>query len=482
MILDKLEDVKSKYDVCIVGAGPSGLILSEKLSKKLNILIIEGGSFEISDKSQEIYSGQVIGDNYFDLSTTRLRYFGGSSNHWGGWVRNLEEDEFEKIESLKVDEWPIKKKDLDKYLDVACGILKIKNNFQSENFIKNSFNKVNYSRVEEPHLFSKPYIEKFAKSKNIDLCLNTNLINAEIKNNFVTKIIVSNFKNLKKKINSKKFIIAAGGLENSRILLWIKKNNPNSFFSKISNIGTYFLEHPHIHVGHFITKINDVERKDADFPAFFLHIDKEKKNNFNILGSAFRFYHYPGSSSISKKIIAELSCLAPKYLKNLYNIFDKKLICTGKLFIVSEQHPNINNRIELDHGSLDIFGIPKIKLFWKKNTIDKKTISLSSKFLAEEFSNKNFGRISLSNTIYNDDLPKNENDGDYIGGNHHMGGTRMSNDYKKGVVNSDLKIWGINNMYVCGSSVFPRGGTCNPTLSIIQLSLRLADHINSKFS
>ncbi len=206
MILDKLEDVKSKYDVCIVGAGPSGLILSEKLSKKLNILIIEGGSFEISDKSQEIYSGQVIGDNYFDLSTTRLRYFGGSSNHWGGWVRNLEEDEFEKIESLKVDEWPIKKKDLDKYLDVACGILKIKNNFQSENFIKNSFNKVNYSRVEEPHLFSKPYIEKFAKSKNIDLCLNTNLINAEIKNNFVTKIIVSNFNNLKKKLIQKNLL------------------------------------------------------------------------------------------------------------------------------------------------------------------------------------------------------------------------------------------------------------------------------------
>ena len=54
-----------------MGAGASGLVISEKLSKKHKILI-EGGSFDISEKSQEIYAGKVIGDNYFDLTTTRL--------------------------------------------------------------------------------------------------------------------------------------------------------------------------------------------------------------------------------------------------------------------------------------------------------------------------------------------------------------------------------------------------------------------------
>ena len=88
------------------------------------------------------------------------------------------------------------------------------------------------------------------------------------------------------------------------------------------------------------------------------------------------------------------------------------------------------------------------------------------------------GRISLNNKVHNGELPKDEKDGNFIGGNHHMGGTRMSNDSKRVVVDEYLKVWGIYNLYVCGRSIFPRGGTCNPTLSIIQLSLRLGDHLN----
>ena len=49
MILDNLEKIKSSYDICIIGAGASGLVISEKLSKKYKILIIEGGSFDISE-------------------------------------------------------------------------------------------------------------------------------------------------------------------------------------------------------------------------------------------------------------------------------------------------------------------------------------------------------------------------------------------------------------------------------------------------
>ena len=159
------------------------------------ILIIEGGSFDISEKSQEIYAGKVIGDNYFDLTTTRLRYFGGSTNHWGGWVRNFDNEDFEKNEKLNLTNWPIKKKSLDFYLDETCKILNIKNYFKTSNFEMPSFNKVVYQRVTEPHLFSKPYINKIKNSKNIDLCLNSNLINAEIKDQLVTKILISDFKN-----------------------------------------------------------------------------------------------------------------------------------------------------------------------------------------------------------------------------------------------------------------------------------------------
>ena len=62
-------------------------------------------------------------------------------------------------------------------------------------------------------------------------------------------------------------------------------------------------------------------------------------------------------------------------------------------------------------------------------------------------------------------------------GNHHMGTTRMSSSDKNGVVDSNLKLFGTKNLYILGSSVFPTGGHVPPTLTIVALSVRLAEHL-----
>jgi choline dehydrogenase-like flavoprotein len=63
------------------------------------------------------------------------------------------------------------------------------------------------------------------------------------------------------------------------------------------------------------------------------------------------------------------------------------------------------------------------------------------------------------------------------GGWHHMGTTRMSQDSRKGVVDANCKVHGIENLFVAGSSCFPNGGAVNPTLTLVALSIRLSDHI-----
>ncbi len=65
------------------------------------------------------------------------------------------------------------------------------------------------------------------------------------------------------------------------------------------------------------------------------------------------------------------------------------------------------------------------------------------------------------------------------GGFHHLGTTRMSNNPKKGVVNANCKLHGVNNLFIAGSSCFTTGGAVNPTFTIVALSIRLADHIKS---
>ena len=87
------------------------------------------------------------------------------------------------------------------------------------------------------------------------------------------------------------------------------------------------------------------------------------------------------------------------------------------------------------------------------------------------------GRVKLDNWILNEkDYPLN----DELAGYHHMGGTRMHFKKEYGVVDENCKVYGSSNLYIAGSSVFTTGGHNNPTLPIVQLSLRLAKYLARK--
>ena len=92
------------------------------------------------------------------------------------------------------------------------------------------------------------------------------------------------------------------------------------------------------------------------------------------------------------------------------------------------------------------------------------------------FVDNDLGRIGGDQTIY--DLKNFISDAGY----HHIGGTRMGENKYTSVVDKNLKVHGVENLFVCGSSTFPSGGHANPTLSIIQLSLRLANHLAKKIN
>ena len=125
--------------------------------------------------------------------------------------------------------------------------------------------------------------------------------------------------------------------------------------------------------------------------------------------------------------------------------------------------------------SKDRIGIPRVSLNYK---ISKKTLETSKEMvnlIGNIFIKQDLGRIA-HNDSYN--LENFISDAGY----HHIGGTRMGNDENTSVVNKDLKVHGLENMFVCGSSVFPTGGHTNPTLSIIQLSLRLSGYLETQLS
>lgn len=72
------------FDVCIVGTGPAGMTCAMTLERAGHrVALLEGGGEAYSEWSQDLYRGEVVGDPYFELDVGRLRYLGGSSNHWG---------------------------------------------------------------------------------------------------------------------------------------------------------------------------------------------------------------------------------------------------------------------------------------------------------------------------------------------------------------------------------------------------------------
>ena len=463
MLVENLEifSKEKTFPVIIIGSGPAGISLALGLEEKnISSLIIEAGSNNFSEYSQEFYDGKVDGWFPKDLKALRLRQFGGTTGHWAGTCRPLD--------SYDYNLWPIKKKDLDKYLKKSCEILEIDENGFSEKEINQNIKLIKFQSSNVR--FLEKYYTKVIESKLIHLSLNSVAFNFDIKNNHVNKIICKDkyFKNIY--LNAHFFVLAAGGIENSRILKFTSILNEKNFLNNLP-IGNYFMEHPWKKVGFAVGSANDIRKyffnsKNNNF-CFSPTEHFIKKNNILNAGLFIDIIH-------NRNKIKDFLCTDPNLGNNLIKFFNsKKDLCGAEIVSSWEQDPVFSNRITLDTEK-DILGIPKVKIIYKKTQIMKDTIRIVLEQLAKDFIFNNIGRIAIEKYLYNGE--------EYLtnAGFHHLGGTRMGHDRINSVVDSDLKVHQSNNLFVAGSSVFPTGGHANPTLTIVQLSLRLSDSLSRR--
>ena len=469
MILNTLDQIDiSNIPVVIVGSGPAAITIALELEKNnIDSLIIEAGDEKYSYASQQNYKGEIVGDSISGLTHNRLRQFGGTSGHWGGWVRPLEEYNFEK--------WNIKKNELDKYSDAACDILGIKKKFHSAN-LNEYFDQIEfkYSKVR----FARKYKKKILQSNKIKLVLKTQVTHFEGSNNN-TRFAVCYSNGKEYKIHSKYFILACGGIENSRILLWTKEKNAQ-FVDPRLPIGKYWMSHPWMLGGNGVIKKSKFKSILKDNFINYegpIHIATSKKirSDRNILGGSL-YMNAIEDTKIHKEIIKDLLCIAPDLGKKIaQKVFNKDLKC-GNIFLQIEEEPKIDNQIILHTKLRDNLNIPITKLFYKQS---KSTVE-NAKIILEEFANfcreTDSGRVAILDEIYQ------LKGYDSLGVNHHIGGTRMGENPQTSVVDKNLRIHNNSNLYVAGSSNFVSGGYANPTYTIVQMSLRLGNEISKKLS
>lgn len=462
-----------RFDICVVGSGPAGMTCARALARTgAKVALVEGGDTEWTDWSQDLYAGEVVGDPFFDLDSARLRFFGGSSGHWAGWCRTFDAHDFEAKGAFDLTAWPIGKSDIDPYLEPACADLEIPARFDDRPIAGSGFRWIEFQHS-PPVLYGDKYADEVFGSPNIHLFLNTNAESFETNGRAITGLHVLSANREAKTLRARIFVLAAGGIENSRILLWSNRRTQGQVVKQPATLGRYWMEHPQATVGDVI--LRQPASMDLDPNGFVAYApDAATVVAGGGLNCTLGVTHYDRKGT--KRLIASMGCVAPGLADWFFELAGSGKICGARLDAQWEQEPRAENRIELDTET-DALGIPRTRLHWQRSETDLHTVRAMTRRFAEFVADADIGRARLDPWILDESLPYP--DDERIGSQHHMGGTRMAETPELGVVDRDCRVFGQENLYVAGSSVFASGGYTNPTLPIVQFAYRLADHIAS---
>jgi choline dehydrogenase-like flavoprotein len=466
------------FDVCIIGAGPAGITVARELAGKgLQVLLLEAGGFTHPPATRDHpYRGANIGRPY-DPVLTRLRFFGGTSNHWGGWCRPLDAIDFMERDYVPLSGWPIERNDLlpfyEKALDICevdiggQGLSVFDEQYSAEPFLHNVFpdyvNKSFY--LSPPTRFGLRYRKEIRFARNIHCVLNSTVTELLQTEDRVTRARVKAF-NKDYYVSAKCYVIATGAIEAPRLLL----NSDQHHVSGLGNAGGYvgrcFSDHLGVVSANVILSANTAYkmRKSPLYGAREIpHLSfstetllNNKLINFGIL------FHNPS--------IDEGNALEAKTLSNFLSPQEDQKKAYSML-VRFETTPNFKSRVFLD-SEIDDNGMRRIILDWQPNDLEFDHLHKITWMINKRLGSSHIGRMKTEL----DPIIRQKFDASYQA--HHLGTTRMANDYQHGVVDSQCRVFGSDNLYIAGSSVFPSFGFANPTLTIVALASRLAHHLS----
>ena len=509
-------------DICIVGAGAAGITMAQKFhDKSLRVALLESGGWTYEQPTQSLYRGENVGLNYLPLDATRLRYFGGTTNHWEGQSVRLDAIDFANRDWVPNSGWPISLDHLNPYYPEAEAICEL----GSEPYDGSYWSKQSGSpelpynpelfrtlvfRHSPPVRFGVKYRDVLAKSANVDVYLYAN-VTALATNDTgerIREVTITCLDGATFTMAARLFVLACGAIENCRLLLLPNKTHPEGIGNRFGNVGRYFMEHPNYLSGsediawlshqplprlyHVPTKVNGRSIKSN------IVLTEKAQEQYQLLNFSFFFTtkltSIPGIDSIKDILQSTKKAGLPKdlgfHIANMITDFDvildtayKRLSKAKTPLIGSQRHrrlsviyrfehaPNPQSRVLLS-DERDALGLPKVKLRLQTGDLEFRTLDRLRTFLAAELGSMGLGRLQAQPLGQEPDWQS------HLGYQfHQLGGTRMRDDPRQGVTNADCRLHDVVNLYMAGGSVFPTGGHANPTLTIVALALRLADHL-----
>jgi choline dehydrogenase-like flavoprotein len=514
-------------DICIVGAGAAGISLAlQFVDQQRPVVLLESGGFEFDAQTQSLYEGENKSFTDFPLEATRLRYFGGTTGHWGGFTYEFSEFDFASRPYRPLGGWPIPLAQITSYYPRAGQLCQLgPTGCQDVNGLqrRGGFSPLALigqpmqpaaALCSPPTRFGTVYREALRRAPGVKVILHSNAqeVVADDTASRVEKVAVKCIGGSTFEVTARVFILATGGLETPRLLLLSQRQQAAGLGNGHDLVGRYYMDHPGFTGGQFefaraAPKLdffmgyhqiggNRVYGIFTPRPEVLL---RENIGDFRIQLSAFE--SVPGIQSLRTvtehplsaetladlgfhigNILVDLDQVANVIYKTalhrkagfLGNDVSARQVRSGAIMQLSaEQVPNPDSRVTLSDET-DLFGQPRLRLAWRLQDADRRTLARAFRLFAASVSAAGYGRVRIplaAGTLAGDSLVEIAC--------HQMGTTRMSDSPKTGVVDGNCKVHGISNLYIASSAVFPTSSWVNPTLTIVALTLRLADHIKS---
>lgn len=522
-------DLFLEAEVCIVGAGAAGVALARDLMHAgRDICLLESGGMDYEEDTQSLFDGENIGMEYYDLDHARLRFFGGTTNIWGGRNITLDRIDFEKRDWVPHSGWPISLDDLQKYYRIAHDSLELgEYDYESGIWEKLQLTPIAFDPAEISTRFWRfdDLAERFNSRRsddlinadNVRIVLHANTVNLQSLANAtgISHLDARTLGGRKLQVKARHFVLACGAIENARLLLASNDVEAQGIGNQHDQVGRYFMEHPHGRIAHIDTTdpaafwaLYRKRYPATDVPvAPALVLPPSLQQRLGILNSAatFKLQKDPSKGApVTKRVYLNLKySLSPSrsgrrlwqtwrgtqdWLQRHVSMpllrFGAKVNRMG-LYVIAraEQAPNPNSRVQLS-SQKDALGCPRADLDWQLCNLDKETMLQFGKTLEREFDRLGLGKVTTYEWLEDGkpDWPVDISVGNHpIGGYHHMGTTRMSDSPANGVVDANCTVHGYHNLHIAGSSVFTTGGWANPTLTLLALTHRLGDHLNRLF-
>ena len=527
------------HDVCIIGAGPAGLTLARELNRlPIRTCLLESGGFDPDETTDGLSEVAPVDGDFAPPNEIRGRQFGGMANRWnvpiprrGHGVRYLPLSaiDFEERAWIPNSGWPFALEDLNGAYARAqqlCGLHSFPFDaarWESEGVqrlpLDASRVTTNVELIGVRDTFTRDARRMLEKAANVRTYLHAVVTGLEqsVDSTRVESARVACLSGQRYTVRARLFVLAAGGVQNARLLLLSTPTSPQGIGNQHDMVGRCYIDHVRVNAGTFRpadptlfkrAALYDTRAVAGSIGLGRLTLSDAVLRGERLLQSAVQLIpKAPAPVRRAVEAIRQLEKtvqarrLPPRLRSTVGSLAPgvRYVLSTAPPLAIAQRSwrpsieagwstlshkrarfeqfelqqqvelaPDSSNRLQLSRDATDALGIPQPELHWRWTALDRSSQQRSLAVYAAELERAGLGVVErFPEPVIQDPA----------GAYHPMGTTRMHHDPRRGVTDANARVHGTDNLYVAGSSLFPTGGYANPTLTLVALAIRLADHL-----